>query len=89
MQIKSIDALSLKIRLDQASVILIDIREPHEHTREHIEGARLVRLSRFQAEDFGAVHDKIAVFHWASLLSSWNSPSHGCAPVCGSRRISV
>jgi hypothetical protein len=54
MQIKSIDALSLKIRLDQASVILIDVREPHEHTREHLEGARLVPLSRFQAEDFGA-----------------------------------
>jgi hypothetical protein len=31
MHIKSIDALSLKNRLDQGSVILIDICEPHEH----------------------------------------------------------
>ncbi len=63
MQIKSIDPISLKKRLDDGSVILIDVREPHEHAREHIEGARLVPLSRFQAEDFGKAGDKAAVFH--------------------------
>ena len=62
MQIKSIDPGSLKKRLDEGSAILIDVREPHEHAREHIEGARLVPLSRFQAEDFGKVGDKTAVF---------------------------
>ena len=46
MQIKSIDPVSLKKRLDEGSAILIDVREPHEHAREHIEGARLVPLSR-------------------------------------------
>ena len=66
MQIKSIDPVSLKKRLDEGSAILIDVREPHEHAREHIEGARLVPLSRFQAEDFGKVGDKTAVFHCAS-----------------------
>ena len=66
MQIKSIDPISLKKRLDDGSVILIDVREPHEHAREHIAGARLVPLSRFQAEDFGDVHDKMAVFHCLS-----------------------
>jgi rhodanese-related sulfurtransferase len=63
MQIKSIDPVSLKKRLDEGSAVLIDIREAHEHAREHIEGARLVPLSRFPAEDFGDVGEKTAVFH--------------------------
>jgi rhodanese-related sulfurtransferase len=66
VQMKSIDVQSLKDRLDEESLVLIDVREPHEHAREHIESARLVPLSRFQAEDFGAVHDKVAVFHCQS-----------------------
>ncbi len=61
--IKSIDPMSLKKRLEEGSAVLIDVREPHEHAREHIEGARLAPLSRFQNEDFGEVHDKTAVFH--------------------------
>jgi rhodanese-related sulfurtransferase len=63
MQIKTIDPLTLKKRLDEGSAILIDVREPHEHAREHIEGARLAPLSRFAAEDFTGLHDKTAVFH--------------------------
>ncbi len=63
MQIKSIDPVSLKKRLDGGSAVLIDVREPHEHAREHIEGARLVPLSRFQAEDFDELRDETAVFH--------------------------
>lgn len=63
MLIKSIDPISLKKRLDEGSVVLIDIREPHEHAREHIEGARLAPLSQFQNEDFGELRDKSAVFH--------------------------
>ena len=63
MQIKSIDPLSLKRHLDEGSAVLIDVREPHEHAREHIPGARLAPLSRLGAEDFAALRDKIAVFH--------------------------
>jgi rhodanese-related sulfurtransferase len=63
MQIKTMDPITLKKRLDEGSAILIDVREPHEHAREHIEGAKLVPLSRFQAEDFQGLHDKTAVFH--------------------------
>ena len=61
MQIKSMDPMTLKKRLHECSVILIDVREPNEH--EHIEGAKLVPLSRFQAEDFAGLRDKTAVFH--------------------------
>jgi rhodanese-related sulfurtransferase len=63
MQIKTMDPISLKKRLDEGSAILIDVREPHEHAREHIEGARLAPLSRFQAADFAGSLDKTAVFH--------------------------
>ena len=42
------DAVTLKKRLDEGSAVLIDVREPNEHAREHIEGARLVPLSRFR-----------------------------------------
>ena len=66
MSIKPIDPISLKKRLDRGDTILIDVREPHEHAREHIEGARLVPLSRLSAEDFSDVRDKIAVFHCQS-----------------------
>jgi rhodanese-related sulfurtransferase len=63
MKIKSMDAMTLKKKLDEGSVILIDVREPSEHAREHIEGAKLVPLSRFQAEDLTGLRDKTAVFH--------------------------
>jgi rhodanese-related sulfurtransferase len=63
MQIKSMDPMTLQKRLEEGSVILIDVREPNEHAREHIEGAKLVPLSRFQAEDFAGLRDKTAVFH--------------------------
>jgi rhodanese-related sulfurtransferase len=63
MQIKSMDPMTLKKRLEEGSVILIDVREPNEHAREHIEGAKLVPLSRFPAEDFTGLRDKTAVFH--------------------------
>jgi rhodanese-related sulfurtransferase len=63
MQIKSIDPVSLKKRLDEGKALLIDVREPHEHAREHIEGARLAPLSRFHSEDFSEHHDKTAVFY--------------------------
>jgi len=63
MQIKTMDPITRKKRLDEGSAILIDVREPHEHAREHIEGARLAPLSRFQAADFAGLLDKTAVFH--------------------------
>jgi rhodanese-related sulfurtransferase len=63
MQIKSIDPVSLKKRLDDGNVVLIDVREVHEHAREHIEGARLAPLSRLHGEDFSEHGEKTAVFY--------------------------
>ena len=63
MKLKSIDAVSLKKQLDKGEVMLIDVREAHEHAREYIEGSRLAPLSRFHGEDFSAHRDKTAVFY--------------------------
>lgn len=46
-QLHTIDAQTLKQGLDQQSVTLIDVREPGEFAGEHIPGATLVPLSKF------------------------------------------
>jgi rhodanese-related sulfurtransferase len=57
----AIDPKTLKRRLDEGSVVLIDIREPAEHARERIAGARLVPLSAIADHEFTG--DKAVVFH--------------------------
>ena len=66
MTLNAIDPLTLRRRLDDGSAVLIDIREPDEHARERIPGARLIPLSTFDAYDFARVGDKAAVFHCKS-----------------------
>jgi len=48
MTIRSIDPREAK-RLVDDGALLVDVREPDEHARERIYGARLVPLSRFPA----------------------------------------
>ncbi len=62
MSLKTIEPRDLKRRLDDGSVVLIDIREADEFAREHIIGARLAPLSGFDRHDFDQDHDKAAVF---------------------------
>lgn len=66
MTLKSIDPWSLKEKLAAGDAILIDVREPGEHAREHIEGSRLAPLSRFQEEDLSAYRDRTAVYYCQS-----------------------
>ena len=40
--------------------MLVDVREAHEHAREHIKGAKLAPLSRFEAHDFTAERGRAA-----------------------------
>ncbi|MBN8564393.1 MULTISPECIES: rhodanese-like domain-containing protein [unclassified Leptolyngbya] len=47
---QTLDAQTLKQQLDQDTVILVDVREPFEYHKEHIPGAILVPLSRFNAQ---------------------------------------
>ena len=60
------DAKTVNEWLKAGRAVLIDVREPAEYAREHIEGARLVPLSAFDPAAFGAERDKIAVFHCGS-----------------------
>lgn len=48
MRIRSIDSQEAKRFIDEGAV-LVDVREPDEHARERIRGARLAPLSRFPA----------------------------------------
>lgn len=60
--LKPIDARELKRRLDAGEVVLIDVRERSEHAREHIAGAVLAPLSRFDASALAGDRGKAAVF---------------------------
>lgn len=63
MSLRTIDAATLKQRLEREEIVLIDIREPSEYAREHISGARLVPLSAIDRHDFDRERDRVAVFH--------------------------
>lgn len=43
----AVDAATLKRWIDAGEAVVVDVREPDEHAREHIPGARLEPLSRF------------------------------------------
>ena len=66
MSLKAIDARELHRRLAEGTAVLIDIREPDEHRRERIPGARLVPLSRFEERRIGAMPGCAVVFHCKS-----------------------
>lgn len=66
MSLPTIDPRSLESRLAAGSAVLVDIREPDEHAREHITGARLLPLSRLEHSDLAALADQIVVFHCKS-----------------------
>lgn len=61
--LRQIKAPNAKALLDRGEAVLIDVREPDEHARERIEGARLAPLSRFDPRDLAGARSKIAVFH--------------------------
>ncbi|MBE9207664.1 rhodanese-like domain-containing protein [Nostoc sp. LEGE 06077] len=46
-KLQTVDAPTLKQLLKQENIILIDVREPSEYAREHIIGAKLISLSKF------------------------------------------
>jgi rhodanese-related sulfurtransferase len=59
----SVDARTVRAWLEKGEALLIDVREPDEHARERIAGARLVPLSRFELASPAADPDKRLVFH--------------------------
>jgi rhodanese-related sulfurtransferase len=61
--LRQINAENAKTLLDRGDAVLIDVREPDEHARERIAGARLAPLSHFDPQVFASERAKTAVFH--------------------------
>jgi rhodanese-related sulfurtransferase len=59
----SVDAGTVQAWLDKGEALLIDVREPDEHARERIAGARLLPLSRFEPQRLAGERGKTLVFH--------------------------
>ncbi len=64
--IHEIDPATLRAWLDRKEALLVDVREPDEHAREHIGGARLVPLSRFSPASVPAANGTRIVLHCKS-----------------------
>ena len=64
--LRKIAPAQAKALLDSGAALLIDIRESDEFAREHLPGAHHVPLSGFNAADFPAERDRVAIFHCAS-----------------------
>jgi rhodanese-related sulfurtransferase len=59
--LRDVDPATLKGWLDHGRAILVDVREADEYAREHIPGARLNALSRFDPGRLPREPDKIMV----------------------------
>jgi len=67
----------VKKRLDEKSVLLIDVREQDEYDNEHIEGSILLPLSRFAPHSVPAPADnQIIVFLCAAGIRSAMAVAH-------------
>ncbi len=65
-QLIEIDAQTLKAQMDAGDVLLIDVREPGEHAGEHIPGASLMSLSRFDPNQVPKAPGKSLVLYCQS-----------------------
>ena len=68
MTVQTIDPNDAKRLLETKAAVLVDIREPAEHARESIEGARLVPLKRIDTHDFtpDQARHSVVIFHCQS-----------------------
>ncbi|MFW6295691.1 MAG: rhodanese-like domain-containing protein [Halothece sp.] len=62
----TIDAFTLKEWMNQESVTLVDVREPAEYAGEHIVGATLVSLSKFNSNKIPRNSDTKVVLYCRS-----------------------
>jgi len=59
--LQTVNTKTLKHWLDEGSVDLIDVREPSEYASEHIPGAKLVPLSKFNPSQIPSTHKRIVL----------------------------
>ncbi|MCL1490049.1 MAG: rhodanese-like domain-containing protein [Pseudanabaena sp. Salubria-1] len=69
-QLKEIDAISLKQKLELQQVTLIDVREVGEYATEHISGAISMPLSTFDSNHIDKIGDKPVVLCCQSGMRS-------------------
>jgi rhodanese-related sulfurtransferase len=65
-KLHEIEAPALKAAMDRGDVLLIDVREPSEHARERIPGARLMPLSGFDPARIPSDPGRRVVLHCAT-----------------------
>jgi len=68
--LKEVDAAELRESLDAGQAVVVDVREPDEHQREHIPGSVLVSLSSFAPEDVPRHDERRVVLHCGSGVRS-------------------
>jgi addiction module HigA family antidote len=63
--VQSVDAATVSDWVDRDQVVLVDVRETSEFDKEHIPGALLLPMSKFDPELFPTVPGKNVVLHCA------------------------
>ncbi|MFK0299155.1 rhodanese family protein [Brevundimonas sp. NPDC090276] len=82
----SLSPAEVAARLKARSAVLVDVREPDEHAREHIVGAVTAPLSAFEAANLGLTPGKDVIFmcrsgnrtgaHCDRLAARVDGPAH-------------
>jgi rhodanese-related sulfurtransferase len=70
IMVRDVFTEELKTGLSDGSVVLIDVREPHEFKAGHIPGAILMPLSVFEADELPDVKGKRVIFSCRSGVRS-------------------
>lgn len=86
MTVKTIDALQAKRLITEKGAMLVDIREPLEHARENIPGAKLMPLSKYEGGGFDA-HCPPVIFHCQG--GNRTAANENKLAACGAREIYV
>lgn len=70
MTLKNLSPQDIARWLAERSVVLIDVREPHEYEAERIPGALLYPLSTFDPKALPEIENRKIVFHCGSGMRS-------------------
>ncbi len=64
-RLHEVPAETIQQQLQRQEILLVDVREPAEHAAEHIAGAVLMPLSRFDPAALPQAEGREVVFHCA------------------------
>lgn len=86
MTVRTIDATEARRLMEDKGAVLVDIREPLEHARESIPGAKSMPLSRYEGGCFGAGNPPV-IFHCQG--GNRTAANENRLAACGAREIYV